>query len=103
VKTISFILALYIFILNVTPCDHNESSHINETSSVTQLVDHHQKHDDSELCSPFCLDENCHINITFIDIEDFNFKSNTQIFSTFDYKESTGYEILYAIFQPPRV
>jgi len=89
--------------LNVIPCNHDEKSNSTPKNQVTQFENHRQKHDYSELCSPFCLDENCHIHITFIEIEDFNLKINTKFFAAFDYTESAGYNILYSIFQPPQV
>jgi len=102
-KIISFLLSLYILILNVTPCDHTDSIDSKDSMQISQLVNHHNQHDESELCSPFCLDENCHINIVYPVVEEFDFQNSNDSFSNFTYAESNGYEVVYSIFQPPRV
>jgi hypothetical protein len=87
----------------VTPCDHSNNTDPKESTHISQQDNHHKQHDDSELCSPFCLDENCHINIVYQVVEEFNFQLTTDFYNSFAYAESKGYEIRYSIFQPPRL
>ena len=72
-KLITLLLAFYIFALNLTPCaDFVVPNDIVKTET-SQITDDHQ-HENTDLCSPFCICQCCHVNatdlqVTFVEIE----------------------------------
>jgi hypothetical protein len=59
---LAFILSIYIFALNLAPCADYELS---DTHVKTELLqDTGDNHQGSDLCSPFCVCQCCHISAT---------------------------------------
>jgi len=102
-KFLAFILSIYIFALNLAPCaDYSVPDDEVETEISQAIGDDHQ-HQDSDLCSPFCSCQCCHINATHFEIADIEL--DIKLISTLDFFYLNGSEkdINTSILQPPRV
>lgn len=102
-KYLAFILSIYIFALNIAPCSDYVGSDDNAKTEISQALDSDHQHQDSELCSPFCICQCCHINATSIQFA--NFKIAINIISTQDflYLNGTERDFTTSLFQPPKV
>lgn len=103
-KFLAVILSIYILALNFAPCE-DESSVCDEKISEfsQQSADDNHDHETSDLCSPFCQCQCCHIHATqFTPLEIvFNIPDiSTEIFLHFD---SLGQDFNRILLQPPRV
>ena len=102
-KYFTFILSIYIFVLNFTPCgDYNTDDNDVKTEISHTAGDDHQ-HQDSYSCSPFCICQCCHINATYFQ---FSYtKYEITFISTQDFLYHNGIEkdFTTSILQPPRV
>ena len=100
-KFIAFILSIYIFTLNLAPCADYVDSNDDAKTEISQATDDHQ-HQDSDLCSPFCICQCCHINATYFQFADLKF--NFPYISTQDflYLNGTEKDFTTSILQPPR-
>jgi len=101
-KFLAFILAIYIFALNLAPCADNDSSGIDSNIEITQGFNDDHQHQESDFCSPFCICQCCHINATHLQIVEVKLEIisiSTQVFFYLD-----GLEINYSssVLQPPQ-
>ncbi|WP_166382985.1 MULTISPECIES: DUF6660 family protein [unclassified Polaribacter] len=99
-KFLTFLLAIYIFALNLTPCaDFVVPNDIVKTKT-SQITDDHQ-HEGTDLCSPFCICQCCHVNAT--DLQVTFIKNKVSEISTQDFFFLNGSEKNYtsSILQPP--
>jgi hypothetical protein len=100
-KLLAFILSIYIFALNLTPCEDGIVSDGEVKTEVSHTTDDHQ-HQGSDLCSPFCICQCCHINATYYQFVytniDFKYISTQDFF----YHKSLEKDITTSILQPPR-
>ena len=99
-KFLIFLLAIYIFALNLTPCADFIVPNDHVQTEISQITDNH-KHQDSDLCSPFCICQCCHVNatdlqLTFIKIEVSEISTQDFFFLNGSEKEYTS-----SILQPP--
>ncbi len=101
-KFIAFILSIYIFALNLTPCEDNTVSDSEVKTEISHSTDDHQ-HQDIDLCSPFCSCQCCHIYATYFKIIDFTIDTtniSTEVFYHFNGLEK---DFNSTILQPPQV
>jgi hypothetical protein len=98
-KWLSYIVSIYVFCLLAFPC---QDDCILSASTETE---HSTSHDDKDCnsCSPFCFCNCCHVNtiVTFNAV-----LTNAVIIPTFFeiiYKESFIKEIIFSIWQPPKI
>jgi hypothetical protein len=103
-KFLAFILSLYIYTLNLAPCEDYEAGVFNNDvkTEISQIVDNDHQHQDLDLCSPFCICQCCHIStmtFKFVDV-----KFNTSYISTQDFFYQNGIEkdFTTSILQPPK-
>lgn len=61
-KTLAFILSIYIFALNLTPCEDNSVLDSDVQTEVSQPADNDHQHQGRDLCSPFCICQCCQIS-----------------------------------------
>lgn len=101
-KYLAFILSIYIFALNLAPCEDYKVLNNEVKTEISKLADNNHQHQDSDLCSPFCICQCCHINATHVKF--LNIKFNTVYISTQDffYLNGTEKDFTTSILQPPR-
>ncbi len=101
-KFLAFILSIYIFALNLAPCEDNATLDNEVQTEISQGMDNDHQHQDSDLCSPFCICQCCHINATYFQFADLKF--NFPYISTQDflYLNGTEKDFTTSILQPPR-
>lgn len=101
-KFLGFILSIYIFGLNLVPCEDNAAFGNEFKTEISQALDDHQ-HQDTDLCSPFCYCHCCHIHVTHFNVVDYNL-SNTVIY-TQEFRYFKGFEKDFntTLLQPPQV
>lgn len=108
-KTISFILALFVFGLAVMPCtdtmmaDHDQS----DTEVISHVDDNSHDHnhgDEEDDCPPFCACQCCGIHV-FAPTNSFLAKAETKVKDTYcdNYTFNYSYELLGGIWHPPAV
>ena len=102
-KYSAFILSIYIFALNLAPCADYIASDDNTKTEISQSMDDDHQHQDSDVCSPFCICQCCHINAT--DFQFADLKLDFPYISTQDFLYLNGIEkdFTTSILQPPRV
>ena len=100
-KFFAFIFSIYIFGLNLAPCDDYDSVDNEVKTEISKAVG--DDHQDSDLCSPFCNCHCCHVYATHLIIVEFTIAStyiSTEVFYHFDGLEK-GFNP--TILQPPQV
>ncbi len=102
-KFLAFILSIYILALNLTPCADYSVPDDEVKIEISQAIGDDHQHQDSDLCSPFCSCQCCHINATHFKIADIEL--DIKLISTLDFFYLNGSEkdINTSILQPPRV
>lgn len=101
-KHLAFILSIYIFALNLTPCADYVVSDNDVKTEISQAMDNDHQHQDSDLCSPFCICQCCHISATYLHFADLTL--DITLISTQDSLHLNGTEkdFTTSILQPPR-
>lgn len=101
-KILSFILSIYIFALNIASCEDYSAFHDEVKTEISQTADNDHQHQGSDLCSPFCNCQCCHINTMQFKI--INIKFNIAFYSTQDFFYLNGSEkdFVTSILQPPK-
>ena len=102
-KFLALILSLYIFALNLAPCDDYGTVDNEVNTEISQAIGDDHQHQDSDLCSPFCNCHCCHIHATHFKIVDFtiNFTDiSTEVFYHFN---GLVKDFNPTILQPPQV
>ncbi len=98
-KWLSYIVSIYIFSLLIFPCQDDC------IFSATTETEHSTNHDDQDChsCSPFCVCNCCHVN-TIITLSAI-IKTTVTIPTLFNviYKESFIKDIIFSIWQPPKI
>ncbi len=100
-KLLTFILSTYILVLNLAPCEDYTTLNDGVKTEISQAFDHDNQN--SDLCTPFCNCQCCHINVMQLKLV--NVKFNTSFISTQDFFYLKGLEKNFttSILQPPRV
>lgn len=102
-KFLTIILSVYIFALNLAPCDDYAAPDNEVKTEVSQTVGKDNQHLERDSCSPFCQCHCCHINVINSKIADVKFNRtyiSTQDFFYFNYSEE---EFYISVLQPPQV
>jgi hypothetical protein len=102
-RILTFILAVYIIVLNAMPCDDGEAVGSNENVEISQSLDFDHQNSDSDLCPPFCQCRCCHIHTIYFNLSEItvsSFEISTKVFLYFD---SLGKDFSTSILQPPQV
>tara|TARA_R110002049_G_scaffold239599_1_gene412938 strand:+ start:6748 stop:7059 length:312 start_codon:yes stop_codon:yes gene_type:complete len=102
-KFLTFIFAIYIFALNIAPCEDTSVLDNEVKTEVSQAMNNDHRHNSSELCSPFCNCHCCHIHATYFKIVDFTVSTtdiSTEVFYHFNGIEK---DFKPTILQSPRV
>lgn len=102
-KFLAFILSIYIFTLNLAPCEDYKEPDNEVQTEISQAVGDDHQHQGLDLCSPFCICQCCHINAMHFKF--INVKFNISYISTQDffYLNGTEKDFATSILQPPRV
>nr|WP_298504535.1 DUF6660 family protein [uncultured Maribacter sp.] len=88
--------------LNFATCKDNLALDNKVKTEVVEAFGDDHQHQDSDLCSPFCICQCCHINATYFQFADLKF--NFPYISTQDflYLNGTEKDFTTSILQPPR-
>ena len=101
-KFIAFLLSIYIFALNVAPCADYVATDNDANTEISQAIDSDHQHQDSDLCSPFCVCQCCHISATYLQFADLKLDFNIISTQDFLYLNGTEKDFTASILQPPR-
>ena len=105
-KSITFILALYLVSLAAFPCSDSKSCADEKKQGVAITVtgDHNHSGNEKDFCSPFCICSCCSVNVQVNNIQGVTFaispangKLNTL------YSETPPLQNAESIWQPPRI
>jgi hypothetical protein len=102
-KIIAYILSIYIFALNLVPCEDIGTPDNEVKTEISQAMDGDHQHQGTDLCSPFCQCHCCQIHATSLNKVDFVNSStviSNEVFFHFDGIEK---DFKNSILQPPRV
>lgn len=101
-KFLAFILSIYIFTLNLVPCEDTGTFDNEVKTEISQgLGDNHQ-HQDADLCSPFCICQCCHINATYFKFAEIKFEFKYISSQDFLYLNGIKKDFTTSILQPPQ-
>ncbi|MEX0995874.1 MAG: DUF6660 family protein [Flavobacteriaceae bacterium] len=101
-KFLALILSLYIFALNVAPCEDNAIDSEAKTE-ISQAMDNDHRHQGNDLCSPFCICQCCHINSTPFEIVDFTITPKLISTEVFYHFNGFAKDFSATLLQPPQV
>ena len=101
-KFLTIILSLYLFALNLAPCADYDALGNDIKTEVSQLVDNDHQHQDSDLCSPFCICQCCHISTIPFDIPDLKLNPSLITTKIIFYKNGIEKDFTSSILQPPK-
>ncbi|WP_418645780.1 DUF6660 family protein [Tenacibaculum insulae] len=102
-KFLAFILSIYIFALNLAPCADFDVSDNDVKTEISQAMDNDHQHQDSDLCSPFCICQCCHINATYFQFSYIKYEITFISTQDFFYHNGIEKDFTTSILQPPRV
>jgi len=102
-KLLAFILAIYIFALNLAPCEDNATCDNESNTEVLHSIGDDHQHQDADLCSPFCHCHCCHIHVTDFAIADYTIATVTISTEVFFYCNGLEKDFSSSILQPPQV
>ena len=102
-KILAFILSIYIFVLNIAPCEDYTVLDNEVNTEISQAVGDDHNHLSSDLCSPFCICQCCHINTTHFKIVNIMFETSNFSTQDFFYLNGLEKEFTTSILEPPRV
>lgn len=103
VKFLTFILSMYILVLNFSFCEDNGVDDADAKIEISQNLDTNHVHSELDLCSPFCQCQCCHIYATFIGIQKFDIASATFSTEVIYYFDKLDDDITFSILRPPRI
>ena len=101
-KFIAFTLSIYIFALNLAPCEDYSVFDDEVKTEVSQAFGDSHQHEGLDLCSPFCNCQCCHISATSFHFTDFKFNISYISTQDFFYLNGTEKDFTTSILQPPK-
>ena len=101
-KFLTFILSIYIFALNLAPCNDYTASTDDVKTEISQASDTDHQHQNLDLCSPFCNCQCCHINVMHFKLVNLKFSIATISTQDFFYLNGSEKDFTTSILQPPR-
>ncbi len=102
-KILAFILSIYIFALNLAPCADYAVPDNDVKTEISQAIGDDHQHQDSDLCSPFCICQCCHISAMHFKIPDLSFNISYISTQDFFYLNGSGKNFATSVLQPPQV
>ncbi|MGH1384007.1 DUF6660 family protein [Kordia sp.] len=102
-KFLAAILSIYIFTLNFLPCGDSSNADNEIKIEISHDVNDDHGHQDSDLCSPFCHCNCCHINVMQFKIVDFTLATIDISTKIFHYSDGLIKNFNPTILQPPQV
>ncbi len=81
--------------------DVNEQDHMSSIT-ITDIMEGDHGHNDSDLCSPFCICQCCQINIVSINFPTYKINSQEMYASIFSKDNREEQDVSYSILQPPQ-
>lgn len=101
-KYLAVLLSMYLLALNLAPCTDVVTSDTDAKTEFSQAANDHQ-HQDSDLCSPFCICQCCHVSATYSQFTYIKLDINYISTQDFFYLNGTEKDITTSILQPPKV
>ncbi|WP_223552089.1 DUF6660 family protein [Aestuariivivens sp. NBU2969] len=101
-KFIALLLSIYIFGLNLVPCEDNGKFTDEVKTEISQVQCNDHQHQDRDLCSPFCSCECCHICILSFNAVDYIIQNPFVSTEVFYYKGGLEKNFNFYILQPPQ-
>ena len=101
-KFLALILSLYVFALNFAPCEDTGALDNELNTEISQAIDNDHQHQGTDMCSPFCICQCCHINATYLKNVDFNVTSNVISTEVFYHFKGLENDFKPTILQPPQ-
>ena len=71
-------------------------------TEISQAMDNDHQHQDSDLCSPFCICQCCHINATYLQFSYIKYEITFISTQDFFYHNGIEKDFTTSILQPPR-
>ena len=102
-KFLALILSIYIFGLNLVPCEDNNGFENEVNTEISQNFDNDHQHQELDLCSPFCQCHCCHIHVTHFKVVDYSISNTLISTKVFYYYEGIENSFSNTLLQPPRV
>lgn len=102
-KILALILSIYILALNLAPCDDNGTLDNETKFEISQTADNDHQHQGSDMCSPFCICQCCHINATYLKNVDFTLTSTLISREVFYHFNGLEKDFNASLLQPPQV
>lgn len=100
-KVFGYILSIYILTLLAYPCQDDCNYLL--TNNTNNSENHNHNEHNCNLCSPFCTCNCCHVS-TIISLNIIIHKTSTiPIFFDVIFKDSFIKEIIFSIWQPPKI
>ena len=102
-KFLAAILSIYIFTLNLVPCEDNSALENEVKTEISIEIDDNHEHQNADLCSPFCICQCCHISITNFYLIDYTIPNPFISTEMFHYTDGLEKDFNLSILQPPQV
>ncbi|GGK18470.1 hypothetical protein GCM10007962_10810 [Yeosuana aromativorans] len=102
-KFSAFILALYIFSLNLAPCEDNGMLNNEVKTEISQSPNNDHQHQGLDLCSPFCICHCCQVHVTHFEVIEFAVASTDISTIVFYHFKGLEKDFSASILQPPQV
>ncbi|CAM1340480.1 DUF6660 family protein [Tenacibaculum amylolyticum] len=102
-KLFTIIFALYIFALNLVPCEDYGSLDNEVNTEISKSGEHDHNHQDSDMCSPFCQCQCCHVYVIHVSIADYKVSDVAFIEKSYFYEEGFEKEFNTSLLEPPKV
>ncbi|WP_242203620.1 DUF6660 family protein [Aestuariivivens insulae] len=102
-KILTTILAIYIFALNIVPCEDGVAISDEVKTELSQAIDHDHQHQDADLCSPFCQCHCCHIHVTHFNEVEYTLSNPLISCEVFFHTEGLVKAFNNSVLQPPQV
>ncbi len=101
-KFLAFILSIYIFALNLAPCEDYTMLDNEIQTEISHLADDDHQHQGADLCSPFCICQCCHISAMHFKFVYEKLDISNISTQDFFYQSGTEKDFTTSILQPPR-
>ncbi len=102
-KFLAAILSIYIFALNLVPCEDSCDFDNEVKTEISKTLDNDHKHQDTDSCSPFCNCQCCHVHATHFKIVDFIIATTSISTEVFYHFKGLEKDFNSTILQPPQV
>jgi hypothetical protein len=101
-KYLAFILSVYLLVLNLVPCEDYAVADNEVNTEISQSIDVDHQHQGTDICSPFCICQCCHISATHFKIADLKLDITYISTQDFFYLNGLAQDFSFSVLQPPQ-